>query len=441
MSTEPHEELTAWLSEHAHRLTTLDPEADDDAELEPLLEIIGDARVVALGESTHRVHEFFLIRHRVFRFLARRAGFTALVMESGFPDGLAVDRWLHEGGGKVREVLRHGVSYHFGKCQEMIDQLAWMREQVLHGAPLHFYGLDLPDSGSSALPGVLSALEVLDDADPEFATHVRAAVLPFFEYLPQDRSGLAQAAPSIQAYLALPETERFAFTARLHGLVERMRARRPEYLASTADPARVDRAIRAAQSALGADAFLAAMMAGPTRTWPGANLRDVTMADTVEWILEREPRILVAAANGHVKKTPYLAPPVVTTPMTMLGEHLEERLGADYVVIGSSYGGGTGWLHRPGPDDGPGHSTPFVADLGAPIAGSLDEALAEPGLGHYFVDLRRADGPAAAALDRTTGTHNGPGLEPSDARRSFDAMIHIDRVTPWHTWIDGRGIG
>ncbi|MBO9703970.1 MAG: erythromycin esterase family protein, partial [Arthrobacter sp.] len=247
------------------------------------------------------------------------AGFTALVMESGFADGLRVDRWIQDGGGKVRDVLREGISYHFGKCQEMLDQLAWMRQHALQGMPLHFYGLDLPDSGASALPGVVVTLELLDEVDPEYAMHVRTALLPFFDYLPADRSGLAQAAPSIQAYLGLPETDRFAFTARLHGLVERMRARRIEYSAATGNPARVDATVRAAETALGADAFLAAMTAGPTRTWPGANIRDVIMAGTVEWILERESRILLVAANGHIKKTPYLAPPVVTAPLTMLG--------------------------------------------------------------------------------------------------------------------------
>ena len=115
--------LTEWIASSATRLSTLDPDSAQDADLEPLLDVIGDARVVALGESFHRGHEFFQLRHRVFRFLARRAGFTALVMESGFPDGLRLDAWLQLGGPGLRDALRTGVSYHFGKCQEMLDQV------------------------------------------------------------------------------------------------------------------------------------------------------------------------------------------------------------------------------------------------------------------------------------------------------------------------------
>lgn len=433
--------LREWITASAARLSTLDPDCDDDSDLEPLLDLIGDARVVAIGESTHRIHEFYQVRHRVFRFLARRAGFTAFVMESGFPDGLIANTWVQHGGAGLRDVLRRGVSYHFGKCQEMIDQFAWMREQVVRGTPVRFYGLDLPDSGASALPAVTAALALLDDVDSQYAAHVRATVLPLFDYLPDDRTGLAQSATSIQAYLRAAEPTRHELTARLSDLSARMRARRLEYVAATGDPHRVDSAIRAAEAGLAGDGFLAAMTAGPTRTWPGANLRDVAMADTVQWILDREPRVLIAAANGHVKKTPYLAPPVVTTPMTMLGEHLASRLEDDYVVIGSTYGGGTGWVHRPAPEDPPGHSTPFIADFGAPDPASLDAALSQPRIGDYLLDLRTAPGAATAALDATSGTHNGPGVEPSDARRSFDAIIHIDQVSPWHTWLDDHGIG
>jgi erythromycin esterase len=93
--TDQHDDpLARWVRSHATRLATLDPDADDDTDLAPLLDLVGEARVVALGESMLRIHEFFQLRHRIFRFLVRRAGFTALVLESGFPEGLTVDGWL-----------------------------------------------------------------------------------------------------------------------------------------------------------------------------------------------------------------------------------------------------------------------------------------------------------------------------------------------------------
>jgi erythromycin esterase len=431
--------LNRWVNERAARLATLDPFEDDDSDLEPLLDIVGDARAVALGESMHRVHEFYLLRNRIFGFLVRRGGFTAIALESGFPEARTLDDWIANGGTGLRGRLNQGVTYHFGKCQEMLDLVSWMRERAtVTGSPPRLYGMDIPDSAASALPGIQSALDVLDEVDPAFAEHVRATLLPLMDYLPQDRSGLAQAAPAIQSYLALDESRRHALTAGIADLVERMRALRLDYLGATDDPARVEFGIRSAVLARSSDAFLSAMTAGSTRTWAPANIRDAAMADTVEWILEREPRVLIVAANGHIQRCAYSAPPYVTSPMTTMGQHLADRLGDDLVVIGTTYGGGEAWFHRPAPGDAPGHSTPFVEEVDPLAPMSLDARLHETGLGDFFLDLRHAPRDAASALDAAAGTQNGPVVQPSRVRTAFDAVIHIDRVSPWHTWIDER---
>ncbi|NYH78515.1 erythromycin esterase-like protein [Actinopolyspora biskrensis] len=84
---------TESITELTTELRTLDPDADD-ADLEVLREVVGRARVVFLGESAHFTAEFNRIRDRVLRFLVRRMGFSALVLESGLPEGLAVGRWV-----------------------------------------------------------------------------------------------------------------------------------------------------------------------------------------------------------------------------------------------------------------------------------------------------------------------------------------------------------
>ncbi|MFE6734029.1 erythromycin esterase family protein [Microbacterium sp. NPDC057650] len=436
--------LASWLRTDAHRLRTLDPDDPDDSDLEPLLDIIGDARVVAVGESMHRVHEFLGLRHRLFRFLVRRAGFTTLVMESGQPEGLRVDRWLRDGGPGLRDVLGRGITYRFGACEEMLDQVTWMREQNVRGIPVRFAGMDVPDSSASALPGVLATLDLLDDTDPAYAAHVRAAVVPLFDYLPADRSGLAQAAPTIQAYLALPPERRNEIAAAVGDLAARTRALRPDLVARSGGGSsavrRVDAAINAAESARAADDFLRAMTSGPIRTWPPANIRDAWMADSVERVLRDEPRILVAAANGHVQRTPFSAPPYVPDPMTTLGGHLAERLGSAYVAIGTAFGGGDAWLHRPDPADAPGHSRPFVQPIGPLLPGSADAAFARAGIGDFVVDLRRMTPAAMDALDRTAGVQNGDVLQPLPVREAFDAIAFVESVSPWHTWLNEFGV-
>jgi erythromycin esterase len=433
-----HDTISSWLRDNAAVLRTLDPADEDMSDLEPLREVVGDARVVAIGESTHRVHEFYHVRHRLTRFLVAELGFTAFVMESGFPEGLAVDAWVRGGPGSTGDLLRHGLTYHMGRCAEMGDQLAWMRS---HNAcseyAVGFYGMDLPDSSASALPAVRESVDYLDEADPAYALVVRRALLPLFDYLPVDRTGLAWAAPTLHAYLALASAVRFELTTRIGELAERMQAQRVVYTGRT-DPERFERAYRCACIARHTDAFLQAMAAGPERAYEGANVRDATMAETVEWILRREKRVVVAAANGHVQRWPFSAPPIVNDQLTTMGAHLAASLGGKMVVIGSSVGGGELFLHRPIPDAPAGHTETFVDTMPAPDPASLDALLATAGIPHYLLDLRKVPnaGAVADAFAARTSVMTGAQPTPVDPMSAFDAVIHVDRVTPWHTFLD-----
>ena len=46
------------------------------------------------------------------------------------------------------------------------------------------------------------------------------------------------------------------------------------------------------------------------------------MAENVEWILGREERVVIGAANGHLQRWPYRVPPIINEEQTMLGQHL-----------------------------------------------------------------------------------------------------------------------
>lgn len=437
-------DAAAWVRAQAHPIATLDPDETDDADLRPFLDVIGDARIVVIAESLHRAHEAYALRHRLFRFLAREAGFTALVMESGFVEGRALDGWVATGAGSLRDALKDGVTYHMGKCQEMLDQVLWMRQSVQSGRPVRFYGMDLPDSASSARPSVRATLTMLDVVDPAYAAVVRRDLLPLFDYLPEDRSGLAWAAANLHAYLALDGAHRDAMTVAIDALAERMRAMRPIYLGREGvDEGELDAAIHAAALARQMNAFLVAMAAGATRTYAGANLRDRAMADTVRWIAQREPRMLVVAANGHAQRSPLHAPPIFPEPLASLGQHLSAEFGREVVVIGATHGGGDAWLHRPDPGSPVGQSRPFVDALPPPLPGTLDALMASAEIGDALLDLRAvpSEGPVADAFDACTATMHVTEVLRAPALTAFDAVVHLDRLTPWHTWIDADGHG
>jgi erythromycin esterase len=74
----------AWLRAHALPLRTTVERDDDFADLEPLRETLGRARVVVLGEADHGDGTTFVVKTRLVRFLHQRLGYDVLAFESGF---------------------------------------------------------------------------------------------------------------------------------------------------------------------------------------------------------------------------------------------------------------------------------------------------------------------------------------------------------------------
>src|SRR3954452_21722439 len=66
---------------------------------DPLLELIGDARLVLLGEASHGTQEFYRARAEITRRLIREKGFTAVAVEADWPDAYRVNRYVRGRGG------------------------------------------------------------------------------------------------------------------------------------------------------------------------------------------------------------------------------------------------------------------------------------------------------------------------------------------------------
>src|SRR5215210_2236974 len=62
--------------------------ADD---YDPLLEQLGDARLVLIGEASHGTHEFYHQRAEITKRLIRERGFTAVAVEADWPDAYRVN--------------------------------------------------------------------------------------------------------------------------------------------------------------------------------------------------------------------------------------------------------------------------------------------------------------------------------------------------------------
>ncbi|HEX7633903.1 MAG TPA: erythromycin esterase family protein, partial [Noviherbaspirillum sp.] len=88
MSTVTNSPLSIAISSSAHLLKGTDDDYD------PLMDLIGDARFVLLGEATHGTHEFYCERARITQRLISEKGFIAVAVEADWPDAYRVNRYV-----------------------------------------------------------------------------------------------------------------------------------------------------------------------------------------------------------------------------------------------------------------------------------------------------------------------------------------------------------
>src|SRR5919199_5617408 len=60
----------------------------------PLMELIGDARFVLIGEASHGTHEFYQQRAEITKRLIQEKNFTAVAVEADWPDAYRVNRYV-----------------------------------------------------------------------------------------------------------------------------------------------------------------------------------------------------------------------------------------------------------------------------------------------------------------------------------------------------------
>ena len=135
--------------------------------MSPLSSVIGDARIVAMGEATHGTREFFRMKHRMLEFLTEKMGFTVFAIEANWPESLAVNDYVLNGKGDPAAALA-GMYFWTWNTEEVLDMIRWMRtynENPAHTRKLKFLGFDM----QTARVAVSSVEEYLQKVDPEEA--------------------------------------------------------------------------------------------------------------------------------------------------------------------------------------------------------------------------------------------------------------------------------
>jgi protein-L-isoaspartate(D-aspartate) O-methyltransferase len=261
----------------------------DSVELGSLLERIGDARVVLLGEATHGTSEFYRMRARITRELVLRRGFRMVAVEADWPDAAVVDRYVRHRA-PAAHTFRPFERFPtwMWRNREMQEFIEWMREynRDVHdpSARVSFHGLDLYSLHTSAA-AVIGYLERVDPRSARVARERYGCLSPW----QGDPAAYGRAANTGSYRLCEREVVR---------TLRELLARRIEY--SEADGDDFADALHNARLVANAERYYRVMYYGSVESW---NLRDQHMFDTLESLLAfrtPESKIVVWEHNSHI---------------------------------------------------------------------------------------------------------------------------------------------
>jgi len=249
-------------------LRTVARPLENDSDVDALVERIGDAQVVLLGEASHGTSEYYTWRARLSKRLISEKGFRFIAVEGDWPDCYCINRFVkgYSGcGDSARDVLRafdRWPTWMWANW-EVVALTNWLRrhnEALAHERQIGFYGLDV----YSLWESLDAVIEHLKENHPQAVERAMKAVNCF---LPFNRDAQTYA---WYTRITPEDCEDEVLT-----LLREVRSAGVEY------PEDPEAHFNAEQNALvvaGAEAYYRAMVQGDESSW---NIRDTHMADTL----------------------------------------------------------------------------------------------------------------------------------------------------------------
>ncbi|HVT30054.1 MAG TPA: erythromycin esterase family protein [Lacipirellulaceae bacterium] len=291
-------------------------------DLDPLMDRIGDARYVLLGEASHGTAEFYNWRRTISQRLIREKGFSFIAVEGDWPDCYRVNRFVKgyaEADRNVRQVLRC-----FGRwptwmwANEEIAQLAeWLRGHNQSMAEEHrvgFFGLDV----YSLWESMHAILDYLARVDGSAAIAARRAFECFEPY-----------AYDVEEYARSTAWTPASCEIEVVDLLQQLRANAPAYQREGRDDY-----FDAEQNALvmkNAEMYYRTMVRGDSPSW---NIRDKHMAETLNRLMVHhgpEAKAIVWEHNTHIGDARYCD--MAATGMVNVGQLIRQQHAEDGVVL------------------------------------------------------------------------------------------------------------
>ena len=267
---------------------------DEVTDLDPLIQMVGNARIVMLGESSHGTHEFYTWRSQITKRLIRQKGFNFIAVEGDWPDCYAINRFIKEYDDKkaweVMQQFKRWPTWMWANW-EVLALAEWLLQ---YNHPLNakqkvgFYGLDV----YSLWESLAQIRSYLQKVDPPALKVAEKAFRCFEPYKEDEGKSYAYAAQLV------PNACEDEVVAMLRKIQDRMATYDHDY----------ENAFNTEQNAIvavNAEKYYRSMLQGGAACW---NVRDEHMQETLERLLKfhgPHSRAIVWAHNTHIGDARY----------------------------------------------------------------------------------------------------------------------------------------
>lgn len=302
-------------------------DAPEEARFNALIERIGGAHVVLIGEASHGTSEFYRLRAKITKRLIEEKGFTIVAAEADWPDAARIDHYVrHRDATPSDWIAFSRFPTWMWRNVEVRDFVDWLHA---HNKPLEpsaragFYGLDLYSLYNSAR----AVIDYLDDVDPDLAAVARwryGCLSPW------------EADPAAYGHAALTGAYRHCEQPVVDMLIE-LYQKRAQY--AHKDGTRFLDASQNAALVANAERYYRIMYYGSRASW---NLRDTHMFETLVRVMKSHgdgARAVVWAHNSHIGDAS--ATEMSARGELNLGQLCHEHFGDDSCRIGFGTDHGT----------------------------------------------------------------------------------------------------
>ena len=414
------EKLVRYVGRLSRQLQT-------DKDLDPLIDKIGDARLVLLGEASHGTSDYYTWRARLSRRLIEEQGFSFIAVEGDWPDCYTINRYVKgyedvaDSALDTLQVFERWPTWMWANW-EVAALAEWLRrhnDDQVEGRKAGFYGLDV----YSLWESMEEVMGYLGERAPDSLDAARRAYLCFEPY-----------GEDVQAYARATAIVPEDCQDEVVELLRQVRQRVDEF---PGDPHSDFNAEQNAFVLAEAEHYYRAMVAGGGNSW---NVRDYHMADTLDRLLAHHeetwhgiPRAIIWEHNTHIGDARYTD--MARAGMINVGQLARERYGeegavlvgfASYqgsVIAGSQWGAPMARMNVPGAQAG---SWEFV----------LHQAMGSDRL-LLMDDVRDEEAAHQWRGHRAIGVVYHPDYEsgnyvPTVLPQRYDALLFIDNSQALH---------